>query len=135
MKTLFCFLFLVSTNLIVENIIAQDVIKFRAKSFSFYNTDYQTGWSEWDDCNILIAIDLLDRRIKIYSSETNVFDIVREIEYYEGDNKVVECTTIDNNGVRCKAKFVYNENYNDKQLYIIYPEFSVAYSIKALTSY
>ena len=128
-KYIFVLLFL----FICCNLFSQDVYKFRAKYYSYKTYDTYTGWSdwaEWEDINILIVIDMEDERITVYSKETQELDIYDTYleEGYEKD--ILSLWTIDNEGYKCRVRFVYDKENEDRQLYIDYTNFIVVYSIR-----
>lgn len=124
---------------ILESANAQQIYKFRAKYFCSKNYEYKYGgwsdWSDWKETNLLIVIDLDDERIKIYLDEPQYLDIYDHYLYKDGDKSIISFSVIDNGGIRCRARFVYYEYDDDRQLYIDYSDFTVAYSIKPLSKY
>ena len=100
---------------------------------SYKPYDTYTGWgewTEWEDVNILIVIDLEDERITVYSKVTHELDIY-DSDLEEGYEKnILSLWTIDNEGYKCRVRFVYYKDTEDRQLYVDYTNFIVVYSIK-----
>ncbi|MBS1493758.1 MAG: hypothetical protein JST55_09610 [Bacteroidetes bacterium] len=116
---------------------AQDIIKFRAKYTS--DMEYKHGrwseWSDWETTNILITIDIVDQRIKIFASSTNVLDIYDYETKESSGSSVLFLYCIDDAGDKCRVRFRYNEDEDDRELYVDYPTFTVAYALKPLSNY
>jgi len=117
-----------------SNCFSQETIKFRAKYVSYKEFD-KYGWSEWNewkDVNILIVVNTEDDRITIFSSETQTLDVYEYEDYVEGDNTILRFKAIDQEGIYCRIRFVFNEYDDNRQLYVDYSNFTVVYAIKAL---
>ncbi|MCX7833684.1 MAG: hypothetical protein N2490_05690 [Ignavibacteria bacterium] len=116
--------------------LSQNIYKLRAKYYCYKTYNYYYGWSEWSDweyVNILIVIDTFDERITIYAKETNHLDIYDYDIKYEYDKTVLYFWCIDNDGIRCRVRFVlYKDKDEYNQIYIDYAFFIIAYSIKPM---
>lgn len=139
MKIIISFILLfIFWGILPESIQAQNFHKFRAKFVSTKEYKDYGGWddwSEWSELNYLITIDLDDGRVSIFANEQINFDII-DYDYDETSNrKTIYLKTIDDYGVQCRIRFVYDEVEEDRQLYVDYENFIVVYSLKALTSY
>lgn len=96
-------------------------------------------WEKWEDLkngvDILIAVDLTNERIKIFSKNEQVFDIIK---YYDkktdsdGDETIsMQC--VDQDGLKCKVRFlILNSQNGRKQIYIDYSDVIILYNIKNL---
>ena len=67
--------------------VSAETLWFRAynvavKIVNDYNRNSSAGWSDYEDCNILIQFDLDYSRVTIHSNETQVYDIYDVTEEY-----------------------------------------------------
>lgn len=97
--------FLVFTLLLFASVFAShayaEVFKLRAYSASMRSTD---RYGNWSDCNILVVVD--KSRVKIYSEETQEYDIIsseEEVSDHKGGN-ITEYHCIDKDGLRCSLR-------------------------------
>ena len=130
-KLFLCLFFL----LISFNTVYSQVIKLKAYAFS-YKTQKKFGWSdwmEWQNCKILITIDLNEDRIKIYSKLTQEYDIISsEMEKYDSEgNKYIKLSCIDEFGLRCNVRVVSRSNDN-REMYVDYSDVIWVYSVYRL---
>lgn len=110
------------------------VTKFKALSLS---TRYETkaGWTKWSktvDTDILLSINLNDNKIKIYSEESQIYDIIKysEKEYDEDGDETVTMYSEDQNGSNCYIDLVkLNSQDGRLQLYIRYNDMHWVYNI------
>ena len=111
------------------------VYKNRAKQFAVKSkSDYGgwTKWSDWDDCNLIVVINLDKSTFTIYSKETQEFDIVEHFPKIVDDDgiPVFKMLCIDKDGLRChiRQRFIKND-YFTSQLYIDYSNLSYVYNL------
>ena len=131
--------FLVFTLLLFASVFAShayaEVTKLKAYSFSARSTDRYGNWSDWtdwSDCNILVVSDD-DSRVKIYSEETQEYDIIsseEEVSDHQGGT-VTEYHCIDKDGLRCSLRLRVEKNDNI-QLYVDYNDISLVYNVYIL---
>ncbi len=128
--------FLVFTLLLFVSVFAShayaEVLKLKAYSFSARSTDRYgnwSDWSDWSDCNILVVSDD-DSRVKIYSEETQEYDIISSEEEVSDNQggKVIEFHCIDKDGLRCSLRLRIDKNDNI-QLYVDYDNLSFVYNV------
>ena len=131
--------FLVFTLLLFVSVFAShayaEVLKLKAYSFSARSTDRYgnwSDWSDWSDCNILVVSDD-DSRVKIYSEETQEYDIISSEEEVSDNQggKVIEFNCIDKDGLRCSLRLRIDKNDNI-QLYVDYDNLSFVYNVYPL---
>lgn len=131
--------FLVFTLLLFASVFAShayaEVLKLKAYSASMRSTDHYGNWSDWadwSDCNILVVIGE-DSRVKIYSKETQEYDIIsseEEVSDHQGGT-VTEYHCIDKDGLRCSLRLRVEKNDNI-QLYVDYDNLSFVYNVYVL---
>lgn len=113
---------------------SQDAYKFRAKyvCFSEYKYNDWSAWSKWEETNILIVIDIDDERITIFANETHYLDVYDYESEKDYEKSILNFWAIDEDGNKCRVRFIYYEEEDYRQIYIDYPKFMVAYSIKPM---
>ncbi len=134
-KAFYSFIFIIVFIFAYHDANAQEIYKFRAKYVSFKEYNSYSGWkdwSEWDDINILIVIDTEDQRISIYAKETHTLDIYDSDYSEEGEKNILKFLSIDEDGIKCRARFIYYEDAEERQLYIDYSNFIVVYAVKPM---
>lgn len=121
-------------SLFLSTIVSAEVTKFTAYEFSYKThneySNYWTDWSSWQDCNILIVINIDIGRINIYSASTQEFDIIQYYDIYtdnDGDSTLkMEC--VDADGVRCTVRIIIRQD-GTKQLYCDYSNIMYVYNM------
>ena len=112
------------------------VTKFKTTSYASksknVSTNNWTKWSEPSDTEILISKDLTNERIKIFSKEEQVYDIIK---YYDKDtdsdgDETLSFQCVDVDGIKCIVRFVILNSQNGrKQIYIDYNNIMWMYNI------
>ena len=128
MKKFFALTLLLFASVFASHAYAE-VLKLKAYSFSARSTDHYGNWS---DCNILVVIGE-DSRVKIYSKETQEYDIIsseEEVSDHQGGT-VTEYHCIDKDGLRCSLRLRVEKNDNI-QLYVDYDNLSFVYNVYIL---
>lgn len=134
MKKFFALTLLLFASVFASHAYAE-VLKLKAYSFSARSTDHYGNWSDWadwSDCNILVVIGE-DSRVKIYSKETQEYDIIsseEEVSDHQGGT-VTEYHCIDKDGLRCSLRLRVEKNDNI-QLYVDYDNLSFVYNVYIL---
>lgn len=124
-KTIMACLVILATILTVAAQ-SKGVVKFRTTTFAYKFLE-EDGWEEWSDWyseNALIVFDSTKQRVKIFSQEKQIYDIIHREEIVEGDNDVAflwDC--INEDGDECSLKLC--KRYRDDgssylQLYIYF---------------
>ena len=128
-----------SVFLLVISTAFSQVIKCRAYSFAHkekneYSSRW-TEWSSWEEVDILIAIDLDNDRIKIFSKVDQIYDIIQyrgESTDSDGDN-TIEWLCVNEDGLKCALRLVKRYSEGGKsQLYIDFADFMFVYGIYKL---
>lgn len=125
---------LLITCFYAQNTQAQ-VIKKKAVYFTFRILESGV-WSDWEEfvsSDVLIVVDATENRIKIFSKEEQVYDVISSEEPYidkDGD-EFIEFTCIDNEGLRCTVVFstIYSKG-GFEQVYVRYSNFQFVYNVK-----
>ena len=128
MKKFFALTLLLFASVFASHAYAE-VFKLRAYSASMRSTD---RYGNWSDCNILVVIGE-DSRVKIYSKETQEYDIIsseEEVSDHQGGT-VTEYHCIDKDGLRCSLRLRVEKNDNI-QLYVDYNDISLVYNVYIL---
>lgn len=128
-KLLFIILFLCS----FECFSAQ-VFKFNAYQIAFFDIQKEK-WDPFEDTDILVSINLDGKKIKIYSKETQSYDIIKsEKKKLDKDgDETLRFYCEDQNGSTCYVDFVVLNSRNGvRQLYIKYSDAQFVYNIKSL---
>jgi hypothetical protein len=112
------------------------VTKFKTTSLSIKTkNEYSQKWTKWsepENADILITIDLTNERIKIFSNEEQVYDIIK---YYEKDidsdgDETLSFQCINKDGLKCIVRFVILKSQNSRrQLYIDFSDMMWVYNI------
>lgn len=87
-------------------------------------------WTDWEETEVLIVVNLNEDKMTIYSKERQDFSIVEEIESKtKQEYKSTRLLAVDKDGLQCHVEIVY---YNDSKLviYIRYLDVQIAYQIK-----
>jgi len=100
----------------------QKIMKFRttAVSYKARQSNKWTNWSDWFKASVLISVNAADKRIVIYSKETQTFDILGG-GLNESGNGGFSC--MDRTGKRCMITIFTRE----QELFIQYGDFEYIY--------
>jgi len=127
--------FLLLFSICVTVFISGQIGKFTAYSFS---SKYKSGstWTDWDshqEVNILTSINFDDKKIKIYSKETQIYDIITiddKVVDEEGDD-IYRMYCEDRNGSNCYVDiYVLNSQGGRMQIYIRYTDMQWVYNLE-----
>jgi len=115
--------------------LSQESRKFRTQSVAakFLDDDGTFGeWSDWEDSNLLIVLNVEDQQITIYGEPNRVFDIITTKEEIEDDgSRQLIMTCLGHNQMECGFRMVTDKDFN-LQFYIHYSEAIFAYNVKLL---
>lgn len=111
-------------------------LKLKAYKFT-YKTKYDDGqwsdWAEWEDVNILITVE--NDRIKIYSKNTQTYDIIKTYDdsYDKVGDKTSEWRCVNEDGLECNIRFMKRYSQDDtNQLYVDFSNLTWVYNIYKL---
>lgn len=121
--------------LCVSVMVSAEVFKFQATSISskyFNEYGYWSEWSEWENCNILVVINSSAKRINIYSSVTQEYDIYdsHDVSYDNDGGQTATFNCIDADGLRCDIR-LRSQSDGQIQLYVDYNNFMFVYNIES----
>ena len=115
------------------------VIKCKATSIAFkeYNeySERWSDWSDWEDVNILITFDVDNDRIKIFSKEDQIYDIINDLgESTDSDGDVTyKWLCVNENGLKCHVRLIkLNSKGGKNQIYVSFNDISWVYNIYML---
>ncbi len=115
------------------------VIKCKAYSIAFKEKNEYTGnwseWSNWEDVDILIVIDANNDRIKIFSKEDQIYDIIQyKGEHTDSDgDDTIEWLCVNEDGLKCGVRLVkLNSKGGTSQIYVDFADFMFVYNIYKL---
>lgn len=127
------------TCILYGNSSFSQITKCRTTTTTFKSKDEYTNkwskWDEWKETNILITFDISSDRIKVFSKEEHVYDIIK---YYpksidnDGD-ETLKFHCVDEEGIKCFVRLVkLNSQDGRNQLYIDFANIAIAYNIYTL---
>lgn len=111
-----------------------DVLKLKATAFSFkaYNpeTDSWTDWTKWEECSILVVINTDKDIIKVFSKETQDYDIIKYgPEENDGENGNIRTLYyVNEDGNRCNIRLRASNN-SDYQMYIDFNDAIIVHNL------
>jgi len=128
---------LVSFFVFLSNLSYGQLLKGRATGLAF-KSKKNGNWSEWSDfkkVSSLITLDIPKYRIKIFSDEEQVYDIIKEYPSFKDadgdDNYRWQC--MDKDGIKCDIRMlVLNSQKGRIQLYIDYANLMAVYNLVTL---
>jgi hypothetical protein len=115
------------------------ITKFRTTSLSMKSKNERTRqWSKWSqpkDVDVLITIDIDNKRIRIFSKEEQVYDIIKfyDIETDDEGDETLKFHCINEDGLKCFVRFVVlNSRDGQRQLYVDFADMLWMYNIYKL---
>ena len=122
-KIIFIFVFLLGIN----NLYAQDCMWLKAYELAI---KFDGSWSDWEDVNIEVKVDLDRDRITIYSAEVQIYRILEQIEApHDSSGEQIAFKVIDQDGDIGRFRFRVQNN-GTKQLYVDFNDVSWVYNVK-----
>ena len=87
------------------------IYKWRSVLFSSRHNskDYDwTKWTDWVESDILIVAG--NQRVKVYSSTTQTYDMIGEVDktYDKNDNPIYTVMCVDEDGSKCRMVWYHN---------------------------
>ena len=131
------FIFMNTLSAIWQNV---DVYKLRTTDFAIKyinSNDSWSDWSEWEKVNVLVIFDIDKQRIKIFSKETQVYDIAtNEGKSKNEDGDVIYswfCVNEDGNQCRLELwKRFYEDGSFYNQLYVNFSDVRFVYNLHSI---
>lgn len=123
---------------VISAVSYSQVIKARATSLSIATklSNNQWGeWSDWQECDVLVTIDLNKLRITIYSQETQIYDIATNegMTSDEDGDETLSLYCVDKNGGNCRIRLVkLNSQGGQEQLYVDYNDARWCYNLREI---
>lgn len=115
------------------------VVKCKTTGFAFRSkdetTDLWSKWSEFEAVEILLTIDGDNNRIKIFSKQEQVYDIIKTYESVIDDDgdKTSKWLCINEDGLKCFIRLVkLNSQEGRIQIYVDFDDIMFAYNIYRL---
>ncbi len=95
------------------------------------DTGRWTDWSDWEECHILVVINLDKEVVSIYSAEPQEYDIYdvgdTVSDELGGESLTLNC--VDAEGIRCEMRLRVQDD-GQAQLYVDYADISWVYNIE-----
>lgn len=130
MKRKFIFLLMFLATLAVQ----AQVQKFTAYELSSktYNGYSWSDWSKFEPTEILVSVNLDDKKIKIYSQETQIYDIIefneKEVDADGDESYRLYCE--DKDGQNCHVDLYFLKSQDSMmQIYIRYQNMQWVYNL------
>ncbi len=103
------------------------------KTYNEYSERW-SDWSDWEDVNILITLDVDNDRIKIFSKENQIYDIIKDIRKStdsDGD-ETYEWLCVNEDGIKCGVRLIQNSLGEERQIYVEFSNMMWGYNIYVL---
>lgn len=122
--------------LLVASAAFSQVTKCKTTSFAYKQIDEVSGewtdWTDWTDLEILVVIDSENDRIKIYSKEDQIYDIIK----YEGESidedgdETIEWLCVNEEGLKCAVRIMkLHSEDGSMHLYVDFSNLMFVYNI------
>ena len=125
------FIFIIMFGLFCIGATQAQTYWFRATEFAarVVNNGYWSQWSDWESVNIDIKLDVDNSIIVIYSQETQIYKIIKQVQSpYDSTGKTLKYKVIDQDydygSLRLRI-----ENNGNSQIYIDFADISWVYNI------
>lgn len=91
---------------------------------------YNGEWTDWEDCNVDVKLDISNDLVVIYSAETQVYSILYEIEApRDSSGEQIAFRAKDQDGDYCTFRLRIQNN-GTKQLYVDFADVSWVYNVR-----
>lgn len=124
--------FIITLALVLVSIasFAQNVQWFQATSFA-YKPAYGS-WTDWEPSTVKIAFNFSDNTIVIYSPQTQIYAVIRQVPADYDPNGIQEKYYVVNaNGSYGYIRLRIEKNGNS-QIYIDYSDVSLVYNVRRI---
>ncbi|WP_395054950.1 hypothetical protein [Flavobacterium sp.] len=133
-KTIFILLFILFNLNSYSQIIKCKTTGFASRSKNEIS-EIWTEWSDFKEVEILLIIDPDNDRIKIFSKEDQVYDIIKsyESEIDQDGDKTIKWLCVNEDGIKCIVRLVklYSQE-GRSQIYVDFEDFMYVYNIYKL---
>ncbi|WP_299685725.1 hypothetical protein [uncultured Dokdonia sp.] len=132
----FLILFASITTVVSQN---SNILKLRTTELAikYLESNSWGDWSDWKDTNVLVVFDLDKDRIRIFSKETQVYDVIEdEGQSYDDDgDEIYSYLCVNEDGSRCRVELwkryrTNGSSYN--QLYIKFSDMRWVYNLDVI---
>ncbi|AKQ46423.1 hypothetical protein TH63_13585 [Rufibacter radiotolerans] len=109
--------------------------RFRTKAVAYLDKEVKNPeYGPWKDHSVLIVSDLENRRITVYNSKKDIYDIISVGDSRRDDdnNLSLELGALDGDGKRCTITLVNRQKAGEIQLYFEYNNMAWVYAITQL---
>ena len=112
----------------------EDIFKLKTTEFAFKFIDSDNSWSDWEKANILVVFDTKAERIKIFSKETQVYDVATDEGKTTNDNgdEIYSWFCVNEDGNQCRVqlwKRFYDDGSSYNQLYVNFSDIRFVYNL------
>lgn len=125
--------------ILVTNIAFGQLTKFKSTSYAIKfkneNTGYWGKWSDLEETEVLITVDLTNDRIKIFSKKEQVYDIIKyyPLETDRDGDEIFRFYCINEDALKCFVRLVtLNSKNGRRQLYVDFSDMMWYYNIYRL---
>lgn len=130
MKKLLILLF----TLLIGLEVSAQVYTYRTYQFAFKQTNSSgqwKQWSDWQDSDMRVVINMNTDHITIYSPETQYYRVTEYLRKFtdnSGGNQV-EFAAVDEEGLKCHIRLRIEKNGNS-QIYIEWNDLIIVYNVR-----
>ncbi len=135
MKTKFFSLFLFGAFLLTSTTLSAQVIKLRSTGLAYkvQTDDEWSDWSDFEDTDVLITLDVDNSRFTVYSAEKQVYDISENegmTTDSDGDD-FYAFYCVDQDGKTCRIRFAILHSQDESmQLYVDFNDMKWVYNVR-----
>ena len=115
----------------------EDIFKLKTTEIAFKFIESDNSWSDWSDwekTNILVVFDTKAERIKIFSKETQVYDVATDEGKTTNDkgDEIYSWFCVNEDGNQCRVqlwKRFYDDGSSYNQLYVNFSDARFVYNL------
>tara|TARA_B110000285_G_C14529006_1_gene339935 strand:+ start:76 stop:501 length:426 start_codon:yes stop_codon:yes gene_type:complete len=118
----------------------EDIFKLKTTEVAFKSIESDNSWSDWSDwekANILVVADTKAERIKIFSKETQVYDVATDEGKTTNDkgDEIYSWFCVNEDGNQCRVqlwKRFYDDGSFYTQLYVNFSDIRFVYNLYSI---